>query len=141
MIKDESVAFWDALKLYVPEVRQTLDSKPKDEVAAKFRTEAGGNLLFRTVGRKAFARAARTGMDRGATAKAIVKRLSAVPLELDSKLWREVFWRKETATMLTKYGSLAQNIFLDQIGEKPVTKKNVAAEYQRITGRSYTSKK
>jgi DNA sulfur modification protein DndB len=137
-IKGTIAAFWDALKKHVPEIREVCASKPSEQVASKYRHAEGGNILFRTVGMKAFARAARTLMDRGATADESVSRLTKVPLELGDKLWRDVLWQSETKTMLTKYTRLAQNVLLHEIGEQPDGKKvSIPQEYRRITGRKY----
>ena len=137
-IDGAAVAYWDALKKHIPEIRRVCNSKPSEHLAGEYRNADGGNLLFRTVGMKAFARAARTLMDRGETADQAVARLAKVPLELDAKLWRDVLWQPETKTMLTKFTRLAQNVMLHKIGEKAASK-NVSAtsEYRRITGRKY----
>jgi hypothetical protein len=109
-------------------------------VAEKYRHSDGGNLLFRTVGLKAFAKATRTLMNRGLSADSAVKRLAGVPLELNHNLWTEVLWRRETKTMLTKFVRLAQNVFLYEAGSEPATKGlNVEREYARVTGKRYPS--
>lgn len=97
-----TASFWDALKKRIPPIGKVCVSEPAAELAAKFRRTDGGHLLFRPVGIKAFARAARIMMDRGNTADEAVARLAKIPLELESELWREVLWRPETKIMLTK---------------------------------------
>lgn len=89
---------------------------------------------------EAFARAARILVDRGATTNAAVGRLAKVSLELDSDLWRDVFWQAQTRKMLHKYVRLAVNVFLDQVDSPPATKGYpVAREFEKITGRAYTN--
>lgn len=137
-IFDSTTQFWDALKANVAPIREVLASNPEDELASKYRRTDGGNILFRTVGLAAFARAARTMMDKGLTAKQAVGALAAkVPLELDDELWREVLWRHETKTMLHKYVRLAQNIMLYRVKAYPNSEKLLFKEYARITGRTY----
>jgi hypothetical protein len=137
-IFDSTTQFWDALKANVAPIREVLASNPEDELASKYRRTDGGNILFRTVGLAAFARAARTMMDKGLTAKQAVGALAAkVPLELDDELWREVLWRHETKTMLHKYVRLAQNIMLYRVKAYPNSKESLFKEYARITGRTY----
>lgn len=137
-IEEAVAAFWNALQKHVLAIREVLNSKPSESLAANYRTDEGGNLLFRTVGLNAFAKATRTLMDRGDSADAAVKRLAKVPLNLNSSLWTGVFWRPETNTMLTKYVSLAHNIFLHEVGVPPAKRKlNVEQEYKRVTGNQY----
>ncbi len=134
----ESEQFWNALKQHIGPVRNVCASDPKEELATKYRNPEGGHLLFRTVGLKAFAKASRVLMDRGDTADRAVGRLAKVPLELEVPLWREVVWRPQTRTVLHKYGRLALNILLHEVGAKPDSKKySLVSEYKRITGRDY----
>jgi DNA sulfur modification protein DndB len=130
--------FWDALKKKVKPVREVCSSKVNDAVAGKYRHANGGHLLFRPKGMEAFARAARILMDRGATADDAIGTLAKVSLELDSTLWRDVFWQAQTKKMLHKYVRLAINVFLQQVGASPATKGySVADEFLKITGREY----
>lgn len=134
----ETAVFWDALKEHVPELRRVCKSRPSMELASRFRDPDGGHLLFRPVGMKAFARAARLMMDRGQTADASVRRLAGVPLSLSEPLWRDVLWRPETKTMVNKFVRLAQNIFLREVGERAdPARYEVKKEFARITGRRY----
>jgi DNA sulfur modification protein DndB len=140
-IYDATANFWTALKKHIPQIRAVCSSKPAEQLAAKYRHADGGHLLFRPVGMKAFAKATRTLMDRGNSADAAVAKLAKVSLDVADELWREVLWRPESRTMLNKYGRLAQNIFLQRVGEAPESKKySVSTEYQRITGRAYPKK-
>lgn len=130
--------FWDAVKKHVPPVLEVLNSNPRDELASKYRREDGGNILFRTVGLAAFARAARVLMDGGITAdKGVADLVAKTPLELDAAIWREVLWRPETKTMLHKYVRLAHNVMLYRVGAYPGTRNSLAKEYHRITGHTY----
>jgi DNA sulfur modification protein DndB len=131
-----SVGFWDALKANVREIRTVCSSDPSEQLAGKQRTADGGHLLFRPVGLKAFARATRILADRGAGMDAAVKKLSKVPLQLDSPIWRDVLWRPETKTMVNKFSRLAFNLLLHTAGEKSESSSyDVAAQYRQITGR------
>lgn len=130
--------FLDALKKHVPPILEVLSSNPVDELASKYRREDGGNILFRTVGLAAFARAARVMMDGGKTAdEAVALLVTKNPLELDAPIWREVLWRPETKTMLHKYVRLAQNVMLYRVGAYPESKTSFLKEYHRITGHRY----
>lgn len=137
-IFQESVAFWDALKKHVPEIRKVCASMPSEHLAGTYRHDDGGHVLFRPVGLRAFARAARIMMDRGASAEITVKRLVNAPLELPAPVWRDVLWRPETKTMMNKYVRLAQNIFLLLAGNDADSPRyDVKKEFERITGRPF----
>lgn len=137
-IVNSSTQFWDALKKYISPIREVLASNPDHQCASKYRRKDGGNLLFRTVGLAAFARAARVLMDKGKSAdKAVAQLVKKIPLELDSDIWREVFWRPENGKMLHKYVRLGQNVMLYRVGEYSGGKESLSKEYQRITGRAY----
>jgi len=134
----ESESFWNALKRHIPPIRQVCASVPGEEIASKYRNPDGGHLLFRPVGLKAFAKAARVLMDRGETADRAVTQLSKANLQLDAPLWMDVVWRPQTRTVLHKYVRLAQNVLLHEVGAKADNKNySVLGEYKRITGRAY----
>lgn len=134
----ESEAFWNGLKQHVSEIRKVCASKASEQLAAQYRHEDGGHLLFRPVGMKAFARAMRVLMDRGQKASVAVQKLVKVPLTLSDPLWRDVLWRPETKTMVNKFVRLAQNVFLHEAGEKPdAPRYDVRKEFSRITGREF----
>jgi DNA sulfur modification protein DndB len=127
-IYDATASFWTALKKHIPQIRAVCSSKPAEQLASKYRHADGGHLLFRPVGMKAFAKATRT--------------LAKVSLDVADEFWREVLWRPETKTMLNKYGRLAHNVFLCEIGEPPESKKYaIQKEYKRITGREYPDRR
>jgi hypothetical protein len=130
--------FWDALKKHIEPIREVLASNPSLNLASKHRRDDGGNILFRTVGLAAFARATRILMDDGKTMEQSVATLASnTPLELDNTVWREVLWRPETRTMLHKYVRLAQNIMLYKVDAYSGIKDSLLDEYRRITGRDY----
>jgi DNA sulfur modification protein DndB len=134
----ESESFWKALQRHVSPIREVCTSDPSLELAGQYRHADGGYLLFRPVGLRAFAKAARVLMDRGESADKAVTRLAKLNLQLDHSLWRDVIWRPETKTVLHKYVRLAQNILLHEAGVKPDSKNySVLDEYKRITGRAY----
>jgi DNA sulfur modification protein DndB len=53
----EQCEFWDALRKYVPSMKEATDAEAEKEIVAKYRTDDGGNLLFRPAGQIAFASA------------------------------------------------------------------------------------
>jgi len=112
--------FWDALRKFIPEIKEVTDKPPEKELARKYRHIDGGHILFRPNGQKPFARAVRILMDRGAEIDEAVQALSKVPMELTSKPWEYVLW--DGGNVITKNDVLAQNLFLYMVGQSPGTK-------------------
>jgi len=113
------VAFWDALKANVPAIRRVMASDPDKHLAAKYRTESGGHLLFRPAGLSAFARASRVMVDRGEEINNAVSKLAAVPLQLTDRPWAGILWNTSTNTMIVKHKPLAMNLFLHLAHTQP----------------------
>jgi DNA sulfur modification protein DndB len=114
-----AVSFWDALKANVPAIRKVMASTPDEHLAAKYRTDIGGHVLFRPAGLYAFARASRVMVDRGHRLDAAVAKLAAVPLKLNHRPWAGVLWNTSTKTMIVKHKKLAMNLFLHFAHTKP----------------------
>lgn len=104
--------FWDLLRKSIPEIKEVTDSRPKKELAAKYRKRDGGHLLFRPVGMKAFAQATRTLVDRGETFDDAVALLSKTTLDLNASPWPGVLWNSVAHRMINKNSRLAYNLFL-----------------------------
>ncbi len=111
--------FWNALRKFVPEVKEVTDKPPEKGLAGKYRNIDGGHLLFRPNGQKPFVRAVRVLMDRGAKIEDAVQALSKVPLLLTSKPWIYVLWN--SGNVITNNDVLAQNLFLYMVGHSPGT--------------------
>jgi DNA sulfur modification protein DndB len=124
--------FWDLLRKRVPEIKEVTGSHPEKELAAKYRKKDGGHLLFRPVGMKAFAQAARTLVDRGNTFDDAVALLSRTTLGLNSCPWAGVLWNAVARKMINKNGKLAHNLFL-YMARAPLEPNDydVLSEYQR----------
>ena len=119
-IYDLQCEFWDALRKFIPEIKEVTSKPSKMELAGKYRNSEGGHLLFRPNGQKPFARAVRVLLDRGATIENAVQALSRVPLSLTSEPWIKILW--ENGNVITKNDVLAQNLFLYMVGHPPGTK-------------------
>jgi DNA sulfur modification protein DndB len=124
--------FWDLLRKTVPEIKEVTDSHPKKALAAKYRKKGGGHLLFRPVGMKAFAQAARTLVDRGKTLEDAVALLSRTTLDLNICPWPGVLWNSVAHKMINKNSKLACNLFLfmARMPQEP-TSYDLLTEYQR----------
>lgn len=129
---DLTCHFWDLLRKSVKEIKEVSDSHPNEQLAAKYRREDGGHLLFRPVGMKAFAQATRTLVDRGMTFPKAVALLSRTSLDLNSCPWSGVLWNSVGKRMINKNSRLAHNLFL-YMGRQPCEPDsyNLLSEYKR----------
>jgi DNA sulfur modification protein DndB len=127
--------FWDALRRYVPAIKEVTSSDPDLELAQKYRNDEGGHVLFRPVGQKAFANAVRVLMDRRMSIKKAVETLSQAPLDLNSKPWNEVLWKPVAKKIINSNEKLAQNLFLYIVGQRPhATNYDVLGNYRKALG-------
>ena len=124
--------FWDLLRKSVKEIKKVSDSSPNAKLAAKYRREDGGHLLFRPVGMKAFAQATRTLVDRDMTFEKAVALLSRTNLDLNTCPWPGVLWNSVANTMINKNSRLAHNLFL-YMGGQPCEPDsyNLLSQYQK----------
>lgn len=130
-----ATSFWDTLKTHVPPIRKVCRSSPNKNLAADYRAERGGHLLFRPAGLLGFARAARAMVDRGEKLQAAVMRLATCPLQLNTKPWVNVLWNPSTKTMIVKHKKLVPNLFLHMVGEKPTPNSyDLLTQYRKATG-------
>jgi DNA sulfur modification protein DndB len=129
--------FWDALRKYIPEIKEVTNVPVTEEIAGKYRRTDGGHILFRPNGQIPFAKAVRILMDAGASVSDAVEALSKVPLQLNSKPWLEVLWDESKGNVITKNSVLAQNLLLYMVGFPPGTKSpsyNLEESYQKTIG-------
>lgn len=127
-------SFWDALSTSFPALKELADSDPKSTtVAGKYRSAAGGNLLFRPIGQTAFARAVRTLINSGDGVVEAVKRLNELDLELSQKPWLGVLWNSASNTMThTKtHRDIAADLMVYYIGG-PTDKSKLLKRYRAL---------
>jgi DNA sulfur modification protein DndB len=93
-------AFWDAMTKSFPPLAEIASSAAGDEVAAKYRGEFGGHLLFRPVGLVLVVRAIRALRDELGLYEAIL-RSSRVQMALDEEPWVRLLWDPVNSRMIT----------------------------------------
>ena len=113
------VSFWESLRTCVNPMSEALGSDPSARVAGRYRTERGGNILFRPVGQVAFARAVRVLMDRNFPLNDAVSALSETTLALDQIPWAGVLWDPGRKAMLREKAELSESLFLHMVGQDP----------------------
>lgn len=132
-IYKRQTTYWEALRDHIPEYKKLFESKPEERVAGRYRTASGGHVMFRPIGQKAFARAARIMLDRGRTLKEAVAALSSVPLNLNAAPWRKVMWNPSTRRVNSKVSSkLTESLFLHYVGQPPRDDYPVLEEYRKV---------
>jgi DNA sulfur modification protein DndB len=132
----EQRQFWDALRKFVPAIREVTNSDPKRELASKYRTQSGGLVLFRPAGQRGFAHAVRVLVDRGKSIGRAVEILTKRDYVLNSKPWIGVLWDPVGKRMIKSVNyQLAQNLFLRLAGEivQP-TNYDLKSQYQKALG-------
>jgi len=131
-IYEQQTEYWTILKDNFPEYQELFNSNPQDEVAGKYRDNAG-HLMFRPIGQKAFAKVVRIMMDRSWVMKDAIASLASVPMALNEPPWKYVLWNPSTTRINSKVSSqLPESIFLYYIGEMPRKKNyNLLHDYRR----------
>jgi DNA sulfur modification protein DndB len=109
---EQVVAFWDLLRQFVVEIKKVTDSKPSEELAARYRNDQGGHLLFRPAGMKAFAMAVRILLDRKVAMREAIAILSKTSLYLHERPWPGILWNSYAHKMINKNGTLCYNMLL-----------------------------
>lgn len=131
-IYDLTCDFWNLLRQFVPEIKTVTDAQHSNPPAHMFRTKQGGHVLFRPVGMKAFAVAARILVDRGRTYQSAVELLRRTTLTLNSTPWQGVLWNTVAQKVINRNGKLAYNLFLYMAGEAlEPNNYNLLAEYRK----------
>jgi DNA sulfur modification protein DndB len=96
-----AVDYWSEMLDAFPELRELRDSHPNDRVAAKYRNENGGHLLFRPVGLVMVARVVRHLMNKESLdLKSAVSRVSHANLWLSDTPWVGLLWDATNMTMM-----------------------------------------
>lgn len=83
--------YWTAFIENIPVIQEYL--KISKDAAALYRNPSGGNILFRPIGLIEFVKASIIIMEQsGESIEFVIKRLSVIPMELSSRLWKSVMW-------------------------------------------------
>ena len=132
-----NVRFWDALRSSVPEIDAILQSDPATDPveALGVRHEAGGHVLFRPAGQKAFSKAAQFVMASGSTIEDSVRQVSDIPMQLVDRPWLGTLWDSLAQKMKPQAYRLHYTLFLYMAGEHVDSPKyDLLDEYRKATG-------
>ena len=98
---NRAVKFWDTMVEFFPPLREFKETPPGKSVAAQYRSESGGNLLFRPVGLEIVATVIREATDQWMSEKEAIKSVSKISMELSGAPWVGLLWDKTNQRMLT----------------------------------------
>lgn len=96
----ELESFWDEMIDSFAPLSELAGSSPDDQVAARYRSRAGGNLLFRPVGLLFIVGAIRRLVDAGYKREQVVAAIGNLDLALDARPWEKLIWDPVNRRML-----------------------------------------
>jgi DNA sulfur modification protein DndB len=85
-------SFWGEMTDSFVALSELAASAPDDEVTARYRSRAGGNLLFRPVGLLFIVGAIRRLVDAGYKREQVVTAMGELDLNLDARPWERLIW-------------------------------------------------
>ena len=98
---NRAVKFWNTMVEFFPPLKEFKETPPGKSVAAQYRNESGGNLLFRPVGLEIVATVVREAINNGMTEREAIKRVSKISMDLTNEPWVGLLWDKTNQRMLT----------------------------------------
>lgn len=115
---EHATRFWDTMIEYLPALKEFKETPPGKSVAAQYRSESGGNLLFRPVGLEIVATVIREATDQWVSEEEAIKRVSKISMGLTDKPWDGLLWDKVNQRMLTDSPNkkVAKQLLLYNIG-------------------------
>ena len=104
MLKDilgEANLLWDTYCASLPELMEFSEVQASEDIAAKFRHQEGGHLLFRPVGLLASVRVGHDLMDSiGLSIQEAVGRIARLPMDLHHEMWTGTFWNSVSKRLI-----------------------------------------
>ena len=100
-ILEEANLLWDTYCASFPELMEFSEVQASEDIAAKFRHQEGGHLLFRPVGLLASVRVAHDLMNSiGLSIQEAVGRVARVPMDLQHEMWTGIVWNGISKRMI-----------------------------------------
>lgn len=104
---ERSIALWDILCDYFPQLKEVKESDPEDKIPGKYRNREGGNVLFRPIGLQLYIKTIRHLIDyENLSLEQAVQRVSNVPVDLSSEPWAYLIWNPQIPKILTASANL-----------------------------------
>lgn len=89
---EKSIGLWETMVANFPALRELRDSDPAEKVAAKYRHNRGGHLLFRPIGLLMCVKTIKILIDSGTTLTDAAQRVSSLPMEIAKSPWAGLMW-------------------------------------------------
>ena len=86
---------------FFPPLKEFKETPPGKSVAAQYRNESGGNLLFRPVGLEIVVTVIREATDQWLSEEEAIESVSKISMELSDEPWVGILWDKTNQRMLT----------------------------------------
>lgn len=135
--RGQAVAYFDALAKTFKPVGEFLAAADSGPVVAKYRTAAGGHVLFRTIGMDVFTRAAVAIARRDTiSVAAAVAKLAKLPTRLDRAPYRGIIWDPVRRTVKPTNKPLMSRVLFYMLGV-PLTQRqrsNLLSDYRAAMG-------
>lgn len=120
---NEAISIWELMREHDQTLNDVVGSNPKEERAAKYRTDQGGHLLFRPIGLQAYSGALGVLRIRGVKNERAVRSLCQLPTEISDPPWEHVLWNPTTASIMpTQNKAVAEGLYLYMMNQPPRTK-------------------
>ena len=103
---------WDKLVATIPELKKVQDLDEKTSLPTHYRSEKGGDFLFRAIAFPIFAKCLVTARAFGIREELFIQRFAKVPRSLNDKPWMGVLWDGSNMSIGKKNQTVAQEIIL-----------------------------
>lgn len=134
-IYGEAAMVWDLMREQDEAIGSVLGSDPAEQLAANYRNDQGGHILFRPMGLQSFGRALGLLRTRGIETRRAVGALCNLPMSLSESPWVNVVWNPNTHRMNNDSQSVTEALFLHMVGQKPrSTRMDLAKRYRELLG-------
>jgi DNA sulfur modification protein DndB len=109
---------WNAVMEFFPPVNELAVSAPDQEVAGRYRSRAGGHLLFRPVGLSILIQVIKWFQESGRSVRSIVRNAANAPMSLDEEPWAGLLWDPTNRRMIVRSENqrVAQRILFYGLG-------------------------
>jgi len=126
--------FWNAMIGAIPELKRVRDMDASKPLPKSFRSEKGGDLLFRAIAPTMIVRCLKRAATLGMKEAVFIKRFSKIPRSLNKAPWLGVLWDGSNMIIGEKNQQVAESLILWMVDCDPDEKKIGTADLKRRLG-------
>lgn len=132
LMHKQVLTFWDGLRAAIKPIAEITRNQDR-AIPEKYRSSAGGHMLFRPIGLTALARAFELGVAQKVDPKTLWRRISKVDFDLNAVPWKGVLWHAGEKKMMYAKGleTLASQLLAYRIRLK-VNEDRLGEEYAEV---------